>query len=128
MGARTTPAISCSPASSPTGWSGSGDSQGALELTKRALAAVEGQPRLSDLELLAQLNLAVNLVNLDRVEDAETALRRTQRLADRTGNLARLGQAQVWLANLFVETGGGTTPSSRPLRPAMCCRHMSVAM
>jgi DNA-binding CsgD family transcriptional regulator len=82
-----------------------GDELGALELSQRALAQVEGDPDLIELNQRALLGVGLQLTALDRVEEAEAILRRTERFAERTGSQARLEQAHGWLACLFFETG-----------------------
>jgi len=77
----------------------------ALELHYQALAATEGRPDLDGRRLLSQLNIGLQEGLLDRVEDAEATLRQAQRLAERCGDVVRLGEAQTWLACLFFETG-----------------------
>jgi DNA-binding CsgD family transcriptional regulator/tetratricopeptide (TPR) repeat protein len=82
-----------------------GDERGALELASRARATAQGRPDLFDLGLVAQLNVGVQLVALDRVAEAEATLRRAEALADRIGSVLRQGHALTWLTWLFFETG-----------------------
>ena len=82
-----------------------GDDRGALELSNRVVAAVDGNPDLVDLLLVGLANQGIQLMVLDRVEEAEAALRRVQSLSDRTGNHTRHAHAAVWLAVLMFETG-----------------------
>ena len=65
----------------------------ALPLFDQALAVTESDPALTDLRLLLQINKAVTLGCLDQYEQAFTAARQAQHLADQTGTTMRLAQA-----------------------------------
>ena len=82
-----------------------GDEHGAVTLANRALAVLDEIPDLAELQLAALLTAGLQLGVLDRVEAAETTLRRAQQLADRVGSRSRLGSAHAWLAVLYFETG-----------------------
>jgi DNA-binding CsgD family transcriptional regulator len=82
-----------------------GDVLGALPLFDRALDAVVDDPTLVDLSLLLQINKAVALGDLDRYEQALEEARRVRQLADHTGSLVRLAQAQSALGELLFEVG-----------------------
>ncbi len=76
-----------------------------LPLFDRALAATEGDPALTDLRMLLQINKAVGLGDLDRYEEAIATAREVRNLADRIGGVVRLTQAQSALAELLFDTG-----------------------
>jgi ATP/maltotriose-dependent transcriptional regulator MalT len=77
----------------------------ALPLYERALTVTQANPALTDLRLLLQTNKAATLGNLDQYEDALTAARQAQQLADRVGTVIRLAQAHCVLGTLLFETG-----------------------
>jgi DNA-binding CsgD family transcriptional regulator len=77
----------------------------ALVLLDRAVAVSEGNPALTDLRILMQVNQAVMLSGLDRYDEAFAAARQAQQLADQAGTVIRQGQAHGALANLYFETG-----------------------
>jgi DNA-binding CsgD family transcriptional regulator len=77
----------------------------ALPLFDQALSVTEADPALTDLRILLQVNQAVMLGNIDRYEEAVTAARQAQQLADQAGTVIRLGQAHGALAQLYYETG-----------------------
>jgi DNA-binding CsgD family transcriptional regulator/tetratricopeptide (TPR) repeat protein len=77
----------------------------ALPLFDRALTVTEGDPVLTDLRLLLQINKAVTLGDLDRHEEAIAAARQARHLADQVGTVIRLVQAHCALAQLFFDTG-----------------------
>jgi DNA-binding CsgD family transcriptional regulator len=77
----------------------------ALPLFDRALAVTEGDPGLTDLQLLLQINKAVTLGDLDRYEEAVAAARQARYLAGEVGSVIRLAQAHNALGQLFFDTG-----------------------
>ena len=77
----------------------------ALALFDRALTVTEGDPALTDLRLLLQINKAVALGCLDRYEEALAAARQARHLADLAGTLIRLAQAHSALGQLLFDTG-----------------------
>jgi DNA-binding CsgD family transcriptional regulator/tetratricopeptide (TPR) repeat protein len=82
-----------------------GESTKALPLYDEALAVSEGDPALTDLHLLLQINQAVTLGDLDRYDDAIIAAEQVRRLAGETGNVLRLTQAQSALGELLFDVG-----------------------
>ncbi|MBB4905492.1 helix-turn-helix transcriptional regulator [Actinophytocola algeriensis] len=77
----------------------------ALPLFDRALSVVGDDTDLNDLRLLLQINKAVALGDLDRYDEALGAATRVRQLADHTGSLVRLAQAQTALGELLFEVG-----------------------
>jgi DNA-binding CsgD family transcriptional regulator/tetratricopeptide (TPR) repeat protein len=77
----------------------------ALELFDRALTVTEGDPALTDLRLLLQINKAVALGCLDRYEEALAVARQARHLADLAGTLIRLAQAHSALGQLLFDIG-----------------------
>jgi DNA-binding CsgD family transcriptional regulator len=77
----------------------------ALPLFDRALTVTQGDPALTDLRLLLQINQAVILGDLDRYEEALATAREAQHLAGQVGVVIRLVQAHGALAQLFFDTG-----------------------
>ena len=77
----------------------------ALPLFDRALAVTEGDPALTDLRLLLEINKAITLGNLDQYEEAIDAARRASQLAERAGSVIRLAQAHMALSELLFDTG-----------------------
>jgi DNA-binding CsgD family transcriptional regulator/tetratricopeptide (TPR) repeat protein len=77
----------------------------ALPLYDRALAVTHGDPALTDLRLLLQINQAVTLGDLDRYDEAFTAARQVRQLADQVGTVIRLVQAHSALGQLLFDTG-----------------------
>jgi DNA-binding CsgD family transcriptional regulator len=77
----------------------------ALPLFDRALTVTQGDPALTDLRLLLQLNQAVTLGDLDRYEEAFAAARQARHLAGQVGTVIRLVQAHCALGQLFFDTG-----------------------
>ena len=63
----------------------------ALPLYDRALTVTQGDPALTDLRLLLQINKAVTLGDLDRYEEALAAAGQARHLADQAGTAIRLG-------------------------------------
>ena len=77
----------------------------ALPLFERAMATADGDPALTDLGLLLRINQAVTLGALDRYPEALAAAGRARELADRTGSVVRLTQAQSALGQLLLGSG-----------------------
>ena len=77
----------------------------ALPLYDRALAVTQGDPALTDLRLLLQINKAVTLSELDRYDEAFAAARQARHLADQAGLVIRLVQAHAALGQLLFDTG-----------------------
>jgi len=82
-----------------------GQNTDALPLFDQALAVTEGDPALTDLRLLLQINKAVTLGNLDRYQEAILAARQATQLAERAGSVVRLAQAHTALSELLFDTG-----------------------
>ncbi|HEU4423044.1 MAG TPA: AAA family ATPase, partial [Pilimelia sp.] len=82
-----------------------GQAAKALPLFDRALAVTEGDPALTDLRLVLQINHANALGDLDRYEDAISAAEQVRQLADEAGNVVRLAQAQSVLGELLFDVG-----------------------
>jgi len=76
-----------------------------LPLYDRALTVTQGDPALTDLRLLLQINKAVTLGDLDRYDEAFTAARQARNLADQVGMVIRLVQAHAALSQLLFDTG-----------------------
>jgi DNA-binding NarL/FixJ family response regulator/tetratricopeptide (TPR) repeat protein len=77
----------------------------ALPLYDRALTVTQGDPALTDLRLLLQINKAVTLSELDRYDEAFAAARQARHLADQAGLVIRLVQAHAALSQLLFDTG-----------------------
>ncbi len=77
----------------------------ALPLFDRALTVTRGDPALTDLRLLLQINEAVTLGDLDQHERALEVARQARHLADQVGTSIRLGQAHGALGQLLFLTG-----------------------
>jgi DNA-binding CsgD family transcriptional regulator/tetratricopeptide (TPR) repeat protein len=77
----------------------------ALPLFDRALAVTQGDPALTDLRLLLQINKAVTLGDLDRYQEAFAAAWQARHLAEQVGTVIRLAQAHGALGQLFFDTG-----------------------
>ncbi len=77
----------------------------ALPLFDRALAVTQGEPALTDLRLLLQINQAVTLGCLDQYEQAFAAAGQARQLADQVGTAIRLAQAHSAMVQLLFETG-----------------------
>ena len=77
----------------------------ALGMFDRALIVTEGDPALTDLRLLLQINKAVTLGDLDRYEEALAVAGQARRLADQAGRVFRLAQAHSALGQLLFDTG-----------------------
>jgi DNA-binding CsgD family transcriptional regulator len=82
-----------------------GQTVDALPLFDRALAVTEGDPSLTDLRLLLQINKVITLGNLDRYEEAIVAAKQAHQLADRVGSVLRLAQVSMALCELLWDTG-----------------------
>jgi DNA-binding NarL/FixJ family response regulator len=76
-----------------------------LSLYDRALNVTEGEPALTDLQLLLQVNKAVALGKLDHYEDALSVTYQAQQLASQVGTPVRLAQVHGALSQLLFETG-----------------------
>jgi ATP/maltotriose-dependent transcriptional regulator MalT len=83
-----------------------GEVRETLPLFDRALTVAEGQPALTDLRLLLQINQAVAYGDLDQYDEALAAARQVRDLADGTGSVVRLTQAHSVLGQLLFDTGG----------------------
>jgi DNA-binding CsgD family transcriptional regulator/tetratricopeptide (TPR) repeat protein len=77
----------------------------ALPLFDRALTVTQGDPALTDLRLLLQINKAVTLGDLDRYEEAFAAAWQARHLADQVGTVVRRVQAHSALGQLLFDTG-----------------------
>jgi tetratricopeptide (TPR) repeat protein len=77
----------------------------ALSLHDRALAFTEGDPSLTDLHLVLQINKSVVLGNLDRYEEALIISRKALHLAGQVGTAIRLAQAHGILSQVFFGIG-----------------------
>jgi len=82
-----------------------GEVDAALPLFDRALDVIADDPALVDLSLLLRINKAVALGDLDRYDEAVGAATQVRQLADRTGSMPRLAQAQSALGQLLFEAG-----------------------
>jgi DNA-binding CsgD family transcriptional regulator len=82
-----------------------GRSTGAMSLFERAIAVTQGDPAMTDLRLVLQVNHAATLGELDRYEEAIAAAEQVRQLADEAGNVVRLAQAQSVLGELLFEVG-----------------------
>ncbi|WP_345632879.1 ATP-binding protein [Rugosimonospora acidiphila] len=82
-----------------------GDTTESLALFDRVRAMVEGDPSLTDLRLMLQINQAATLGDMDRYDAAFSAAEQVRQLADDAGNVARLAQAQVVVAELLFDVG-----------------------
>jgi DNA-binding CsgD family transcriptional regulator len=76
-----------------------------LPLFDRALTVTQGDPALTDLRLLLQINQAVTLGDLDRYEEAFAAARQARYFSGQGGTVIRLVQAHGALGQLFFDTG-----------------------
>lgn len=77
----------------------------ALPLFDRALRVVGNDPSLTDLGLLLRINKAVALGDIDRHQEALAEADHVRQLADKSGSLVRLAQAQSALGQLLFEVG-----------------------
>jgi DNA-binding CsgD family transcriptional regulator len=71
----------------------------------QALTVTHGDPALTDLRLLLQINKAVTLGNLDQYEEALATARQATYLADQVGTVIRLAQVHSAMGQLLFETG-----------------------
>jgi DNA-binding CsgD family transcriptional regulator/tetratricopeptide (TPR) repeat protein len=76
-----------------------------LPLFDRALDVTHGDPALTDLRLLLQLNKAVALGHLDRYDEALAAADQARDLAGQVGTTMRLAGAHCVLGQLLFDTG-----------------------
>ena len=77
----------------------------ALPLYDRALTVTQGDPALTDLRLLLQINKAVTLSDLDQYDEAFAAAGQARQLADQVGTVIRRVQAHSALGQLLFDTG-----------------------
>lgn len=77
----------------------------ALLLFDQALDVTRGDPALTDLRLLLQINKAVTLSSLDQYEQAFPVAQQARNLADQVGTTVRLAQAHGAVSQLLFETG-----------------------
>lgn len=82
-----------------------GDVAITLPLFDRALDIIGDNPSLNDLNLLLQINKSVALGELDRYDAAIQTATQVRQLADHTGSLVRLAQAQSALGQLLFQVG-----------------------
>jgi tetratricopeptide (TPR) repeat protein len=106
----------------------------ALALFDRALTVTQGDPALTDLRLLLQINKALTLRNLDRYEEALAAARQARELAGQAGSAIRLAQAHSALGQLLFATGQWDDAMAEIQvlqedfsEPAMACCDLGVA-
>ena len=106
----------------------------ALALFDRALTVTQGDPALTDLRLLLQINKALTLRNLDRYEEALAAARQARELAGQAGSAIRLTQAHSALGQLLFATGQWDDAMAEIQvlqedfsEPAMACCDLGVA-
>jgi DNA-binding CsgD family transcriptional regulator len=108
----------------------------ALTLFDRALTETQGDPTLTDLRVLLQVNKAVTLGDLDQYEGAFIAARQAQELADRAGLTVRRAQAHCCLAELLFNSGQwaealtevGVVPEDTKDPAVACCDHGIAAV
>ena len=108
----------------------------ALPVFERAMAVAQGDPTLIDLSLLLRINQAVTLGDLDRYPEALAAAERARQLADRTGSVVRLIQAQSALGQLLLDTGRwddalaevDVVPDDLKDPSVVCCDHGVAAI
>ncbi len=108
----------------------------ALTLFDRALTVTQGDPALTDLRVLLQVNKAVTLGDLDQYEGAFAAARQAQQLADRAGLTVRRSQAHCCLGELLFNTGQwaealtavGVIPDDTKDPGVACCDHGVAAV
>ena len=102
----------------------------------RALTVTQGDPALTDLRILLQINKAVTLGDLDQYEGAFVAARQAQELADRSGLTVRRSQAHCCLGELLFNTGQsaealtevGVVPEDTKDPGVACCDHGIAAV
>lgn len=113
-----------------------GEWSAALPLFERAMAKAQGDPTLNDLGLLLRINQSVTFGALDRYTEALAAATRARELADRTGSVVRLIQAQSALGQLLLGTGRwddalaevDVVPDDRKDPSVVCCDHGVAAI
>jgi DNA-binding CsgD family transcriptional regulator len=81
-----------------------GDQKGALERMDRALAVIEGDPRLDDLRMILLTNRATVLDILDRQQESIASLRRAAAIGERTGT-ARLNMLRLHIGTASFNRG-----------------------
>lgn len=77
----------------------------ALPLFDQAKDVLRPGPASTDLRLLLQINRSVTLANLDQVGAAVDEARDARELADRSGHVVRMAQAQSALGQLLYDRG-----------------------
>jgi DNA-binding CsgD family transcriptional regulator/tetratricopeptide (TPR) repeat protein len=77
----------------------------ALPIYDRALAVAQSDPALTDLRLLLQVNKAVALGNLDRLDDAIAVARQARHLADQGGTATQMAQVHGALGQVLYQSG-----------------------
>lgn len=77
----------------------------ALPLFDQALDVTHGDPALTDLQLLLQVNKSVTLSSLDQYEQAFAVAQQACQLADLVGTTVRRAQAHGAVVQLLFETG-----------------------
>jgi DNA-binding CsgD family transcriptional regulator len=82
-----------------------GEVSNTLPLFDRAINVIGNDTELNDLGLLLQINKAIALGELDRYDEALETAAQVRQLADRTGSLVRLAQAQSALGQLLFHVG-----------------------
>ncbi|WIY00738.1 AAA family ATPase [Amycolatopsis mongoliensis] len=113
-----------------------GEWTAALPLFERAMANARGDPALTDLTLLLHINQSVTFGALDRYPDALAAAERARELADRTGSVVRLTQAQSALGQLLLGAGRwddalaevDVLPDDQKDPGVVCCDHGVAAI
>ncbi|HEX4705778.1 MAG TPA: AAA family ATPase [Pseudonocardiaceae bacterium] len=78
----------------------------ALPLFDQALHVVRGDPAMTDLLLLLQINRALALAGLNRADEAIAAARDVREQADHAGHVLRMAQASSALGQLLYDSGG----------------------
>ena len=108
----------------------------ALILFDRALTVTQGDPALTDLRVLLQINKAVTLGDLDQYDGAFDSARQAEQLADRAGLTVRRSQAHCCLGELLFNTGQwaealtevGVIPDDAKDPAVACCDHGIAAV
>jgi tetratricopeptide (TPR) repeat protein len=107
---------------------GRGELIEALAFCDRALAVADADPAMFDLRLLAHINKAAALGNLNRQEEAIAVATRACQLASQVGTSIRLGQAHAVRAEAYFEAGRwddvlaemAIVPQSMKEQPTIC--------
>jgi tetratricopeptide (TPR) repeat protein len=107
---------------------GRGELAEALTLCDRVLEVPDADPAMFDLRLLAQINKAAALGNLNRQEEAIAVATRACQLASQVGTSIRLAQAHAVRTEAYFEAGRWDdalaemviVPESMKERPAVC--------